>query len=74
MGRDGKEYYESGKLKYESNYRNGEIESISKMYYESGELWLESKYKYGQLYNEKKYDKKGNLISEQDYPVKEKKK
>ena len=69
-----KEYYENGKLKYESNYRNGEIESISKMYYESGELWLESKYKYAQLYNEKEYDKKGNLISERNYPVKEKKK
>lgn len=42
-----KEYYESGKLKSEWNYKNGKLEGICKTYYESGELMFKYNYKEG---------------------------
>ena len=42
-----KEYYDSGKLKREENYKNGKLEGITKSYYESGALKTEIYYKNG---------------------------
>ena len=43
-----KEYYESGKLKTEWNYKNGKLKGICKTYYESGELMFRYNYKDGE--------------------------
>ena len=44
-----KEYYESGKLMEEADYKNGKREGISKWYYENGLLKGERNYKDGKL-------------------------
>jgi len=42
-----KEYYESGKLKSEANYKNGKKDGIEKLYYDSGQLMSERNFKGG---------------------------
>jgi antitoxin component YwqK of YwqJK toxin-antitoxin module len=42
-----KEYYDSGKLKREENYKNGKLEGSTKSYYERGALKTEIYYKNG---------------------------
>ena len=42
-----KEYYDSGKLKREENYKNDKQDGITKSYYESGALKTEIYYKNG---------------------------
>lgn len=44
-----KEYYESGKLKAENNYKDGKLVGTSKFYFESGQLREEMNYKNGKL-------------------------
>jgi antitoxin component YwqK of YwqJK toxin-antitoxin module len=44
-----KEYYESGNLKEEMNFKNGKREGISRWYYESGVLKGERNFKEGEL-------------------------
>lgn len=44
-----KEYYESGKLKEETHYKNGKREGISTWYYETGVIKGERNYKEDQL-------------------------
>ncbi|MEK6647201.1 MAG: toxin-antitoxin system YwqK family antitoxin, partial [Candidatus Firestonebacteria bacterium] len=40
-----KQYYESGKLEAEVNFKNGKKEGITKQYYENGKIWAEWNYK-----------------------------
>ncbi len=53
-----KEYYPSGELERETNYKNGKVEGIFKVYYESGQLWVKQNYVNGKkdgihkVYNE----------------------
>jgi hypothetical protein len=47
LAEEKKENYESGKLKYACNYKNGKIEGLEKIYYESGALSEEANYKNG---------------------------
>lgn len=44
-----REYYGSGKLKAEYNYKDGKPEGMSKFYYENGSLREEKNYKNGKL-------------------------
>ena len=44
-----KEYYESGKLMAETNYRNGKPDGITRVYYESGALRSEANFAKGEL-------------------------
>lgn len=42
-----KEYYKSGKLRAEWNYKNGELEGTCNIYFENGELMFKNNYKSG---------------------------
>ncbi len=42
-----KNYYSSGQLQEEANYKDGKQEGINKIYYESGRLQAEANYKDG---------------------------
>ncbi len=42
-----KDYYESGQLRWEGNFKDGKREGIAKSYYESGQLWKEANLKNG---------------------------
>lgn len=42
-----------GKISFESTYKDGKKEGISKEYHENGNLWLEENYKDGNLVQEK---------------------
>ena len=60
-----KEYYESGKLKVEANYMNGEPEGITMVYYESGALRSEANFTKGKLDGiNKLYHESGTLGAE----------
>ena len=65
-----KEYYESGQLRKEVNYKDDKREGLSKYYYESGQLKDDSYFMNGEMISEKRYDPNGNLESEQEYPTK----
>jgi len=63
-----KEYYKSGKLKEESNYKNGKLDCISKWYYENRLLKGERNYKQGKLDGVTKwYYESGALGAEFNY-------
>ena len=63
-----KEYYESGTLRAEGNFKDGQLNGIAKLYYESGALKGEINYKDGKPEgNEKRYDENGTLRSERTY-------
>jgi len=63
-----KEYYPSGKLRYEWNYKNGKKEGIGKEYYESGKIEKEYNFKDGKQDGiTKRYYKSGELSSECTY-------
>ncbi|MBO7244784.1 MAG: toxin-antitoxin system YwqK family antitoxin [Alphaproteobacteria bacterium] len=63
-----KEYYENGKLKRETPYKNGVNEGIEKGYYESGNLFGEVPYKNGMPEGiVKEYYENGNLRFEVPY-------
>ena len=63
-----KEYYDSGKLKREENYKNGKLEGITKSYYESGALKTEIYYKNGKAEGFAKiYFKSGEIYSIDTY-------
>jgi antitoxin component YwqK of YwqJK toxin-antitoxin module len=47
-----KSYYESGALKYESNFKNGGLDGLVKIYSESGLLIKRENYKNGELVGE----------------------
>ncbi len=64
-----KEYYESGQLQGEGNYKDGKQEGIAKYYHENGQLQAGANFKNGVIISEKKYDSDGNLEFEQDYPT-----
>jgi antitoxin component YwqK of YwqJK toxin-antitoxin module len=42
-----KEYYETGKLKAECNYKSGKLDGICKIYFENGDLMSKNNYKGG---------------------------
>jgi antitoxin component YwqK of YwqJK toxin-antitoxin module len=61
-------YYESEKLEYECNYRDGKIEGIVKIYYESGKLMKEWNYKDNKLNGITKwYSENGKLMRQFNY-------
>ncbi len=55
-----KEFYPNGKLKSETNYKNGKLEGVATIYYKNGQLLDEETYKNGEaegirrVYYEKK--------------------
>lgn len=59
-----KEYYESGKLKIETPYENGEMNGVRKAYYESGKLSYEALWENNEEISYKKYDEQGKLINQ----------
>src|SRR5574344_496144 len=63
-----KEYYDSGVLKSETPYVNGEIHGIRKIYYESGALTWEIPYVNGIRHGvEKTYYQSGDLLNTAKY-------
>jgi Uncharacterized protein conserved in bacteria len=63
-----KEYYPSGKLHFERNYKDGKLEGISKRYYEGGKLWSEANCSNGKLEGiTKNYFESGKLDFERNY-------
>ena len=57
-----KEYYPSGQLKLEANFKDGKLEGIPKVYYEVGLLKLEGNFKDGKLHGiTKGYYENGEL-------------
>ena len=52
-----KEYYYNGKLKFEGEYINGEINAIGKEYHDNGKLRFE-----GEYLNGKKMEKEKNMM------------
>ena len=63
-----KEYYESGKLLAEYNYKDGKLEGLSKGYYESGAFRGEWNYKSGKLEGiVKVFYENGNLNYEMNF-------
>lgn len=63
-----KEYYESGKLMAETNYRYGKPEGITMVYYESGALRSEANFTKGKLDGiNKLYYESGTLGAETNF-------
>jgi len=63
-----KEYYQSGRLKAEWNYKNGKPEGLCKTYYESGELMFKYNYQGGKREGlTKSYYRNGRLKYEYNY-------
>lgn len=63
-----KEYYESGQLKLEANFKDGKQNGISKAYYESGQLEGEGNFKDGKAEGiSKAYYESGQLKQEVNY-------
>ncbi len=63
-----KEYYPSGKLKSEVNYKNGKLEGIFMDYYKHGKLKYEANYKNGKEEGiARGYYKNGKLEYEENY-------
>ena len=59
------DYYESGKVKWESNYVYGKLEGKSVWYYESGEVEREGNYVDGKRDGKSVYyDEEGNITRE----------
>ena len=61
-----KEYYEKGKLKRETTFKNNKQEGPSKIYYESGALKSEFNYKNGKLEGPEIIYAKNGVISSID--------
>ena len=60
-----KEYYDNGKIKFEGQYFNGEINGKVKEYnYDNGQLEFEGKYLNGKRWNGIGYKKNGNVVFE----------
>ena len=55
--------YENGQLMYETNYKEGKEDGLSRGWYENGKLWGEGNYKDGKPISEKCRDKDGNVIT-----------
>lgn len=63
-----KEYYDNGKLRSETEYKDGKENGVRKYYYESGNLKSETEYKDGKRnVGEKWYYENGNLKAETNY-------
>ena len=45
----GREYYESGNLKYEAQGRSGKPDGMAYTYYENGKVLYQDSYEYGRL-------------------------
>ncbi len=65
-----RDYYESGQLEGEYNFKDGKPEGVAKTYYENGQLQGEVNFKNGIMISQKRYDSDGNLESDQDYTTK----
>jgi len=64
-----KMYYEDGTLKTEMNFKDDRQEGQTKTYSRDGTLEFVYTHRKGRLLNRKKFDSKGKLVLEQDYPV-----
>ncbi len=63
-----KEYYENGNVKYETPFKNNQLDGIRKGYYENGSLMFEAPLKNGKVEGiAKTYYQNGNLASEIPY-------
>lgn len=62
------EYYESGQIQAEYNFKNGKLNGISKAYYENGKYQYIDTYKNNIKINRKAYTEEGKLEFDQDYP------
>ena len=61
-------YYENGNIGYEQNYKDGNLEGLTKTYYESGKLNLELNYKNDLLDGlSKGYYENGQLSAQENY-------
>jgi len=54
-----KEYWENGKLRSETHYKNGKEDGLSTFWYESGEKRVEHFFKNGKLERRMEYHKNG---------------
>jgi antitoxin component YwqK of YwqJK toxin-antitoxin module len=62
-----KQYYTSGAIQFEYNYRNNKLHGTTTEYYETGERKAEYNYKDGQLIAQKDYTRAGSLSYELKY-------
>ncbi len=63
-----KECYDSGELRFEHSYKNGELHGISKEYYKSGKLFAKWAYKKGKLTSKSRtFYESGELQSKLNY-------
>ena len=63
-----KEYYETGELHTEANYKNGRLEGLFKEYFPSGRLKVEAIFADGQLEGvTKSYDESGKMTVKEIY-------
>ena len=58
-----KDFYESGALRTEANYRNGKFDGLYTFYHENGEIYVQVEYKRGNLNGDVSFfDDKGQLV------------
>ncbi len=58
-----KDFYESGAMRTEANYRNGKFDGLYTFYHENGQIYVQVEYKRGNLNGEVSfYDDLGQLI------------
>tara|TARA_B100000686_G_scaffold348468_1_gene439575 strand:- start:967 stop:1554 length:588 start_codon:yes stop_codon:yes gene_type:complete len=62
-----KKYYPSGRLKAEMVFREDLIQGVSRIYDEEGLLKVQSTYRDGRMIRRIAYDRKGNIIQNQEF-------
>lgn len=62
-----KDYWDNGKIKFESNWKDDKLDGITKRYYESGELKSEEHWKDDELVGWIDYDESGNIIEKNNW-------
>ncbi|MBI5145454.1 MAG: toxin-antitoxin system YwqK family antitoxin [Candidatus Omnitrophica bacterium] len=62
-----KEYYPSGAVWTEANYKEGRLEGEARVYYENGRVNSEFTYQKGKLQQEKTFDQSGSLTHQKNY-------
>ena len=56
-----REWYENGQLEYEMNFKDGKEDGLCRGWGENGQLSYEANCKDGRYYNQKRWDKDGNI-------------
>ncbi len=62
-------YYKGGELEGEGHYKDGKREGLHKEYYKSSAINFIDTYKNGIMINRKRYDERGKLEFDKDYPT-----